>query len=235
MLLKNLALSVALVGSASAAALPNAFANAMANPQEATYQCHSYCGNAIIQARELSSDTAALCASDSTFMTLIAQCMPCADTLWSDYGSYLSPYLAQCSIPETPGTWTPPTATAGAATTTSEAAAETTSSTEAPATSTTAAAETTPTTAAAETTSTTAAAETTSSAAATTSSAAVTTSKASSSAAATSSVLKTSVSTASNTSVATVSPSSTVSQVNGAGLVQVSVAAVLAGAVFALF
>lgn len=53
--LLSLALSLA-TSKALPAADPIAEALGFAKPAEATYECHSYCGNAIIQARKCSSD-----------------------------------------------------------------------------------------------------------------------------------------------------------------------------------
>lgn len=101
-----------------------------------------------------------LCSSDSSFLSLVPDCLDCGWCLWDDYGSYLTSALAQCS------TSTEPTGTACASSST--LAAETTDATTAATTEaakTTEAAETTETAeaaAASETTeATTEAAETT--------------------------------------------------------------------------
>ncbi|ODQ80178.1 hypothetical protein BABINDRAFT_23239, partial [Babjeviella inositovora NRRL Y-12698] len=72
----------------------------------ASYQCHSYCGNAIIESRTCSSssgyDTDCLCATNSNFMGLINDCLDCAWCLWSDYGKYLEAPLAACKLSTSP-------------------------------------------------------------------------------------------------------------------------------------
>lgn len=157
--LLSLALSLA-TSKALPAADPIAEALGFAKPAEATYECHSYCGNAIIQARKCSSDGSdgnydsdCLCSSDSSFLSLVPDCLDCGWCLWDDYGSYLTSALAQCS------TSTEPTGTACASSST--LAAETTDATTAATTEAAAASETTEaTTEAAETTAATSAAAT---------------------------------------------------------------------------
>ncbi|VVT44155.1 uncharacterized protein SAPINGB_P000322 [Magnusiomyces paraingens] len=104
-----LSLFVALAAAAPEA-LPSPYAAALAAaaagaaPQDgASYSCHSYCGNAILQGRECGTDdTDCLCSSDSEFMKLIPDCLDCGSTLWSSYGKYLVPYLEACNLQTTP-------------------------------------------------------------------------------------------------------------------------------------
>lgn len=126
--LLSLALSIA-TSSASPAADPIAEALGFAKPAEASYECHSYCGNAIIEARKCSSsgsdsdyDSNCLCSSGSSFLSLVPDCLDCGWCLWDDYGSYLTSALAECS------TSTQPTGTSCAASTTAAATTEAASS-----------------------------------------------------------------------------------------------------------
>lgn len=198
--------------------MPNAFALAMAQEDGATYQCHSDCGNAIIQARNCGDDTSCYCDDGTEFQSLMVPCYECGSTLWDDYGSYLAPFLANCNMATTPAAAeTTAAATTSAAAETTSAAAETTS--EAPATTSEAPATTSEAPAA-----TTSAAASTSEAAASTSAAATTSAAASSSAAASTSAAAT-TSAAASSSVAqantTIQTSAPVQQSNGAGKVGV--------------
>ena len=93
---------LASTAAARALPMPDAFALAMAAPQEASYQCHSDCGNAILKARACGEDTACYCGDNTEFQQLMALCYDCGSTLWSDYGNYLTPYLEKCNMPTTP-------------------------------------------------------------------------------------------------------------------------------------
>ncbi|ODQ82290.1 hypothetical protein BABINDRAFT_158915 [Babjeviella inositovora NRRL Y-12698] len=114
-----IALAVASQANAVAApeGMPAAFAAAAAS-----YQCHLYCGNAILESRTCSGasgyDTKCLCAADSAFTGLIKDCLDCAWCLWDDYSKYLVAPLAACNLPTVPtGTECSPGATKAAATT----------------------------------------------------------------------------------------------------------------------
>lgn len=66
-------------------------------------ECHSVCGNAIIAAGdECSNDSSCYCANDSTYMSLIYQCLDCGAGLWKWYGKHLTGSLAACGLPESP-------------------------------------------------------------------------------------------------------------------------------------
>ncbi|GME86774.1 unnamed protein product [Ambrosiozyma monospora] len=88
-----------------------------ADADPASYECHAFCGNAILAARACSSngaddgtfDSTCLCASDSEFMSYVPDCLDCGWCLWDDYGSYLTTPLSTCDQP------TEPTGTACAA------------------------------------------------------------------------------------------------------------------------
>ncbi|VEU23282.1 DEKNAAC104410 [Brettanomyces naardenensis] len=96
--------------SASPVADPLAEALGFAKPDDASYDCHSYCGNAIIQARKCSPDgntdgdydSSCLCSSGSGFLALVPDCLACGWCLWDDYGSFLTSALAQCNTDTQP-------------------------------------------------------------------------------------------------------------------------------------
>lgn len=105
-------LAVSSTAIASPHAMPEAFALAMASPQGPSYQCHSDCGNAILQARNCGEDTSCYCGENTPFRSSMANCYVCGSSLWKDYGNYLVPYLEKCNMKTTPN---PPTSSAAAA------------------------------------------------------------------------------------------------------------------------
>lgn len=93
----------------TAAALFVASANALAFPEAvaqlpgATYQCHEFCGNLILESRKCSeTDNDCLCASGSGFSNLVDPCLDCGWQLWDYYGKYLVGPLGRCGLPTEP-------------------------------------------------------------------------------------------------------------------------------------
>ena len=107
-------------------AMPEAFAEAMANPQlpGSTVECHSFCGNAILEWRNCGGDSSdatkeCTCASDSKYTELIHPCLQCGAALWYAYSKFLEESLKLCNLPLEPTG----TVTSTAAPSTSSAAA----------------------------------------------------------------------------------------------------------------
>ncbi|ODV84435.1 hypothetical protein CANARDRAFT_185761, partial [[Candida] arabinofermentans NRRL YB-2248] len=93
---------------------PLAFAEAngfaVGEASDATYECHASCGYAILAARACSPNgstdgdykSSCLCSSSGQFVSLVSDCLNCGWCLWSDYGSYLTSALGECSYATTP-------------------------------------------------------------------------------------------------------------------------------------